>query len=275
VEGRLIPHRYLIGADGQASRVRSWAGLEAGSLRSQRLGFRRHYRFPANGLPLGGYVEVHWGPRGQAYLTPVGENEICIAAVTRQGGLNFDSIVDDLPHLKQALQGAQAIGRDRGAVTTTRKLRHVVRGNIALIGDASGSADAVTGEGLASAFREAHLLGEALGRDRIGDYEAGQSRILRLPQGMASVMLSMDRWPAWRNRAMRVLAGSPELFAAMLAVHIGENGAMNFAASHSWELLYRLIFPKSDAASRLPASHRTANDPNLSPHDTGLAYRQR
>ena len=38
-----------------------------------------------------------------------------------------------------------------GAVTRTRGLREVVRGNVAVLGDASGSVDAVTGEGLLSA----------------------------------------------------------------------------------------------------------------------------
>jgi len=37
---------------------------------------------------------------------------------------------------------------ERGAVTVSRSLESVYRGSIALIGDASGSVDAVTGEGL-------------------------------------------------------------------------------------------------------------------------------
>jgi flavin-dependent dehydrogenase len=196
-------------------------------------------------------VEVHWGNLGQAYVTPVAEDEVCVAAITRRGGLSFDSVLGDIPHLKHRLQGAESLGRDRGAVTTTRKLRRVTLGDIALgpvalIGDASGSADAVTGEGLASTFREALLLGDALGRDRLADYEAGHHRILRMPQAMASLMLTMDRWPAWRDHALRTLAASPEIFAAMLGVHLGEVGIASFAANHALPLAARLLLPKPD-----------------------------
>jgi len=118
-EGHAVRRRYLIGADGQASLVRRWAGLEAGSLRSQRLGFRRHYRLqPHQSPPWSSQVEVHWGNLGQAYVTPVAEDEICVAAITRHTGVHFDGILDDIPYLKHALQGAESIGRDRGAVTT-------------------------------------------------------------------------------------------------------------------------------------------------------------
>jgi len=243
IDGRPVRHRYLIGADGQASRVRRWAGLEAGSLRSQRLGFRRHYRVPI----WSNQVEVHWGNLGQAYVTPVAEDEVCVAAITRRSGVHFDGILDDIPYLKHALEGAESLGRDRGAVTTTRKLRRVTRGNVALLGDASGSADAVTGEGLASTFREALLLGDALGRDRLADYEAGHAGILRLPQTMASLMLTMDRWPGWRDLMLRTLAASPEIFTAMLGVHLGESSLPSFAANHAIELAMRLLVPKPDS----------------------------
>jgi len=70
---------YLAGADGQASRVRQWAGLEAGSLflsaealHSRHLGFRRHY-----GLhPRSNRVEVHGGQLGQVYVTPGDETSL-------------------------------------------------------------------------------------------------------------------------------------------------------------------------------------------------------
>jgi len=91
-----------------------------------------------------------------------GMKRVCLSALTPDRGLNFESIVEDIPYLSGRLRGGQAIGRDRGAVTTTRRLRRVTCANVALIGDASGSADTITGEGLASSFRETLLLSEAL-----------------------------------------------------------------------------------------------------------------
>jgi flavin-dependent dehydrogenase len=239
IGGEGFSYRYLVGADGEGSRVRRWAGLERSSLRSRRFGFRRHYRV----TPWSDEVEVHWGDLGEAYVTPVANDEICVAAITSRRGFHFDAILGGLPYLRDKLCGRAIVGRERGAVTTTRKLRRVVSGNVALVGDASGSADAITGTGLASGFREATLLAEALSRDAIMDYERGHGAIIRLPQTMASIMVSMDRQPWWRDRVLRMLSGSPGLFRRLLGVHIGEESLAHFAAIRGLQLGFRLLIP--------------------------------
>ena len=50
----------------------------------------------------------------------------------------------------------------RGTPALTRRLERVHRDNVALVGDASGSVDAITGAGLCLAFQQAERLGEAL-----------------------------------------------------------------------------------------------------------------
>lgn len=47
VNGRKISCRWLVGADGQNSQVRDWAGLSAGSGSTQRIGLRQHFQDPA------------------------------------------------------------------------------------------------------------------------------------------------------------------------------------------------------------------------------------
>ena len=49
-----------------------------------------------------------------------------------------------------------------GAISALRVLRKVCRGAFALVGDASGSVDSLTGEGLGLAFQQANALAEAL-----------------------------------------------------------------------------------------------------------------
>ena len=249
VGDKSFSYRYLVGADGEGSRVRRWAGLERGSLRSQRIGFRRHYRV----APWSDMVEVHWGDMGEAYVTPVADDEVCVAAITNRRGLQFDAILSGLPYLRGMLRGRAIVGRDRGAATTTRKLHRVTSGNVALVGDASGSADAITGAGLASAFREAILLADSLSRDALLDYQNGHSAILRLPQMMASIMISMDRQPWWRDRVLRMLSGSPDLFARLLAVHVGEESLAHLAATQGPQLAFRLLAP----GVSVPASEET------------------
>lgn len=61
VNGEELKFNWLIGADGQTSHVRRWAGLDTRRKESVRYGFRRHYQVK----PWSDFVEVHWGPSGQ------------------------------------------------------------------------------------------------------------------------------------------------------------------------------------------------------------------
>jgi flavin-dependent dehydrogenase len=218
LDGEPCTYRYAIGADGQCSRVRQATRLGDGKVLSRRFGARCHYRVK----PWSRMVEVHWSELGQAYITPVGPEEICVATVARSPELRMEAVLGSLPSLSRRLEGAREVSRMRGALTTTRKLRRVTAGNVALTGDASGSADAVTGEGIALSFRQALLLADALAVDHLATYEVGHPAILRLPHLMSRAMLVMDRRPWVREGAMMVLSAQPQLFSHLLALHLGE-----------------------------------------------------
>jgi flavin-dependent dehydrogenase len=254
IGGERLTYRYLIGADGQTSRVRRFAGLDRGTLLSQRFGFRAHYRIApwnvcwhvssnVSGTRSGPHVEVHWGRTGQAYVTPVDDDEICVAVMSRDSSMRIDSILEGLPFLRDRLRGAECVSRERGAVTTTRRLRRVATGNTALIGDASGSADAITGEGMAMAFRQAVLLAAAIEQDNLELYSTAHTATVRMPQTMARIMLLMDRYPFFRDRALRMLARQPELFAHMLDVHLGDESLPRFVRSNGLRVGWGLLAP--------------------------------
>jgi len=237
IDGRPCTYRYAIGADGQSSRMRLAMGLGQGKVFSRRFGARCHYRVK----PWSRMVEVHWGDLGQAYVTPVGEEEICVATVARSPAIRMEAVLGDLPALREHLKGATVLSTVRGALTTTRKLRRVTAGNIALTGDASGSADAITGEGIGLSFRHALLLAEAIAADNLEIYEAGHPVIQRMPHLMSKVMLRMDAWPWMRERVMRSLSGQPQLFAHLLALHLGEQSMGDFLLRDAPALGLRLL----------------------------------
>lgn len=246
----LCDYRYLVGADGQSSRVRRWADLEDGSMISRRFGFRRHYRV----APWSPYVEVHWTASGQVYVTPVAADEICVAVVTRRSTARVRDVIGAIPFLHERLQQHHELDAERGSLTTTRKLKRVVRGNVALIGDASGSVDAVTGEGLALSFRQARLLSESLERNTLKHYSAGHPRIMTLPQTMARLLLLMETHPAWRNYAMRAMASSPSIFRGLLDVHLGEATIPGFLKQNAAQITSSLVFPRSVEGNRSEAA---------------------
>lgn len=233
----VVRARWLVGADGQHSRVRNWAGLSAGSEHTQRIGLRQHFRLP----PLSQFVEIYWGAEGQAYVTPVGPSEICVALISRKRFASFDAGIAQFPALARHLETGDRTTSLRGAISISRNLKSVVRGRIALIGEASGSVDAITGEGLAMAFRQARALGRALAANDLSLYQAAHREISNLPSFMAQSMLLMDKSSWIRRHALRAFVRRPALFERLLSVHVGEVSLRNFGLRGILNLGWHLL----------------------------------
>jgi flavin-dependent dehydrogenase len=209
--------RWVIGADGQNSRVRHWAGLDAARHESERYGFRRHYRI----APWTDHMEIYWGSGSQMYVTPVSPEDVCVAVISRDSHLRFDGALPQFPELHSKLKDASPSTAERGSVTVTRRLRRVFHGQTILIGDASGSVDAITGEGMSLSFHQALALAEALAAGDLESYQAVHRRLMRRPAFMAGLMLMLDRFPWLRSPALRGMAFEPAIFEKLLAVHVG------------------------------------------------------
>ena len=217
IDGRTIRSRWIIGADGFHSRVRQWAGLAPPVWNGvRRIGLRQHYRI----RPWTDFVEVYWRKDCQAYVTPIGANEVCVAMVsTKERGAS--DLTDMFPALANQLSGAESVGPTRGAISMSAKLRSVISGRVALVGDASGSVDAVSGEGLGLAFRQANCLATALAAGDLERYDTSHRRMGRMPRLMARILLLLDGNDRLRRMAFRKLAAHPRIFSSLLAVHVG------------------------------------------------------
>ena len=224
LDGVKMRFRFLVGADGQSSTVRRWAGLNTESCSVQRLGRRVHY----NVAPWSDCVEVHWGARGQLYITPIASDCVCVVYAGRKRCSDWNTMLDQFPLVAKHLNGAAVITQPRGAISSTRTLHRVSHKNVALIGDASGSVDSATGEGLALGFRQAVALAGCIQQGDLRPYEAAHREILRLPRQMSRSLLLMDRFPLVQRHALRVLASAPVLFQQTLAVHIGARSTSSF-----------------------------------------------
>lgn len=97
----------------------------------------------------------------------------------------------------------------------------MARDNVALVGDASGSVDAITGQGHCQAFLQSEALAGALMAGDLTRYAAQHRRIALRPAVMADMMLTMDRWPLVRRRALSAMAANPQSFGKLLAGHVG------------------------------------------------------
>ncbi|HEY7387970.1 MAG TPA: FAD-dependent oxidoreductase [Bryobacteraceae bacterium] len=208
---------WTIGADGGNSRVRKWAGLDRGMRERWRFGFRRHYRVE----PWGEHVEIYWGAGYQLYITPVTTDSVCVAAISRDSRLRLDEALGGFPELCRRLKRGGVIGDDRGGVSASRRLETVCRGRVALVGDASGSVDAITGEGLCLAFQHAVAVVEAIAAGDLAGYARKHREMARRPEWMGKVLVTLGEHAGLRRAAMRALRAQPRIFAKLLAVHVG------------------------------------------------------
>lgn len=237
VNNQTVRARWIIGADGGSSRVQNWAGLDTHLRKEQRYAFRRHYRV----VPWADFMELHWGPNCQLYVTPVSPAEVCVALISREAGLRLDQALPAFPEVAARLANAEHGSVERGAISMTRKLARVWAGNVALVGDASGGVDAITGEGLCLAFRQADALADCLLSGDLARYQREHRALTRRPALMATLMLLLEH-RRLRGRVMRTFGRRPKLFGQMLATHVGAASTLETAAN-GLALGWRLLTP--------------------------------
>ncbi|CAJ1496976.1 NAD(P)/FAD-dependent oxidoreductase [[Mycobacterium] burgundiense] len=161
--------RYLVAADGLHSSVRRAVGIETTVGAPRRVGLRRHYRVPT----WSEFVEVYWSPFGEAYVTPVEPNLVGVAILSRhRHSLSW------FPSLERRLAGAGG-GSERGCGPLRQVVSRRVAGRVLLVGDAAGYEDALTGEGLSLAVKQAGAAVTAIAADRPQDYERDWHLITR------------------------------------------------------------------------------------------------
>lgn len=236
VSGNLFRSRWIVGADGSRSRVRRWSGLESARPQTKRFAIRRHYR----AAPWSDFTEIHWGDEMQAYVTPVNGREVCVVLISNEPHRKFEELFTAFPKLGEHLAGAEIASTERGAVTNMFELKRVYRDHIALVGDASGSVDAITGEGLGLSFLEASALAEAVAAGDLRRYQDAHRRLFHRPRLMGKVLLLLSRKSEVRGRTFRAFERAPQFFERLLAFHVGEASPLELAAAgmrSSWQLL--------------------------------------
>ncbi|OBJ48700.1 NAD(P)/FAD-dependent oxidoreductase [Mycobacterium sp. 1423905.2] len=161
--------RWLVAADGLHSPVRRAVGIKVTAGTPRRHGLRWHYRVPA----WSEFVEVHWSRWGEAYVTPVEPDLVGVAILSRQRP-ELDWFPTLAPHLRDGQRGPA-----RGCGPLRQVVSRRVAGRVLLVGDAAGYEDALTGEGISLAVKQAAAAIRAIVDDKPQSYEAAWHRVTR------------------------------------------------------------------------------------------------
>lgn len=244
-----IHTRLLVGADGLLSQVRREAGLGARNRPHRpRFGIRRHYEMH----PWSSLVEVHLADAAEAYVTPVGPLQIGIAllwtpsdlsqatgpecesfrkgaaagmdAAVLKGGpeIQFDALLQRFPVLCERLRRARALDRPLAAGPFHQPVNRRHAPGVALVGDAAGYLDPLTGDGVALGFATARALVEVVAAGRpLSDYEAAWRRLSRRHRQFTKALLTVVRHPRLRRRVVGFLARRPSILDHLISAHLG------------------------------------------------------
>jgi len=160
------------------------------------------------------FVEVHWSRRGEAYVTPVEPDLVGVAILSTQR-----PELDWFPWLSDHLRGASR-GHPRGCGPLRQVVERRVAGRVLLVGDAAGYEDALTGEGISLAVKQAAAAVRAIVDDAPASYERAWHRATRnyrlLTRGLVlasvpstarrAIVPACDLLPGVFGRAVNILA---------------------------------------------------------------------
>jgi flavin-dependent dehydrogenase len=167
--------------------------------------------------------------------------EVGVAVISHDPGLRLDRALPRFPGIAEKLRGATPTTRELGDTTSLRILPAITRRRVALVGDASGTVDAVTGHGLSLSFQQAIALAEAMKRDDLAYYQKAHEKIAAVPITMSRLMLLMGRNDWIRRRTIRLFQETPGLFSRLLELHTEAMPLSSFGvadlAGFGWKFL--------------------------------------
>ncbi len=205
--------RWLLAADGLHSEVRRTVRLatSARGRRPRRYGLRRHVEV----APWTDLVEVHWSAHAEAYVTPVGTDQVGVAVLFSGRG-PYDGWLEQFPLLADRVRGAPVSSQIRGAGPLFQQARRRVAGRVLLVGDAAGYVDALTGEGINVGLAGAVAAIECIRRGRPDDYEMQWVRLSRPYRTLTAGLLWTRQQRLLRARIVPAAQRFPGVFTAVV-----------------------------------------------------------
>ncbi len=257
-ETKVVCPKMMVGADGLHSSVRRQAGLQSTEPRRyRRWGTRVYFRSPQRR----GGVEVTLGEGLESYLTPLGGELHGLAFLwspERLGrplpgqGDQWERLLACFPDsFRETLPGREAFfGQNRALGPLQQRVTSVLHpgGRLALLGDASGYLDALTGEGLCLGLQQARILARLFGQGQLEKYPSLYWRLKARHTLVVNALLWLLQRPSLRDRVFQALHHSPRLFESVIGVAVGGESPLRLIHSGLFEFARGLMLPVPRAA---------------------------
>ena len=216
-DGQTFRAEHVLAADGLRSPTRKLLDLDGPPATRPRFGMRQHYPIK----PWTDEVEVYWSDTAEAYVTPVGPNRVGVAFLWSGDGERFGGLLSRFPALQAKLGDAPIESQVRGTGPLHVRPKAVLKGKVALIGDAAGYYDAITGEGLTLGFAQADTVLHHIADDTLQDWPKSHRKLVFEPYLVIWLLLFIERYPALRRRVILALSHDPALFEQFLQINDG------------------------------------------------------
>lgn len=203
---------YVVAADGLHSTVRRRLGLDPPAARHSRYGLTQHFEV----APWTTSVEVYWGERAEAYVTPLAENLVGVAILGGRSRGSFAEQLGGFPRLAGRLRSADPVGGTLGAGPLRQRVMRRGRGRVLLVGDAAGYVDALTGEGITVGFAAADVLVSALANDDPAEYGRRWPAVTRGYRWSTSALVTATRSLPLRRALVPAASALPGVFAKIV-----------------------------------------------------------
>lgn len=208
--------RIIAGADGRHSQFHR--RFETRPAAHRRVGLSTH----ACGLEgVGDRVEVFFHRDGELYLAPTGGGEALVSALFHQRQFRRDGVTHLLraiPELRERSARVQFTTPVLAASPLGLRVPRVVDGNTLLVGDAAGSPDPITGDGIAMAIVSAQAAADAIVSNDLAAYERERLDIGRNADRLGRLLLAVSRA---EGRAARALLQRRSLVTTLMDVAVG------------------------------------------------------
>lgn len=225
---------FIVGADGLRSSVREMLDIKLHQSFFRRWAMTTHFAMK----PWSSLVEIYLCHSAEAYVVPTGPEEINIVLMwspkklSLKGSPPLSKLFSLFPDLSKRLNGAEikhkpfAIGPFHH-----RARRRFSSLSAALIGDAAGYVDPLTGEGINYGLHDGIVLGERLAgrikkgeRMRLSDLLAFQleADIHKLPHtALSYVLLLLQDRPEIFGHVLGQFKRHPQILSALTAISTG------------------------------------------------------